>query len=160
MVNKPCCVSFRCTAKWICHTYKCMCAQSRPTLCIPWTVPQAPLSMGFSRQEYCSGWPHPYPRDLPDPGIEHKSPASPTLQADSLPISDHLTYLLRYYRQVKKQQLEPDVEQPTGSKLGKEYVKAIYFHPAYLTYMQRTSCEMLGWMWSTSWNQDCWEKYQ
>ena len=45
--------------------------------------------------------------------------------------------------QVKKQQLEPDVEQQTGSKLGKEYVKAIYYHPANLTYMQSTSCEML-----------------
>ena len=47
---------------------------------------------------------------------------------------------------VKKQQLEPDMEQWTGSKLGKEYVKAVYCHPAYLTYMQSTSCEMLGWM--------------
>ena len=48
--------------------------------------------------------------------------------------------------QIKKQQLEPDMEQRTGSKLGKEYVKAVYCHPAYLTYMQSTSCEMLGWM--------------
>ena len=48
--------------------------------------------------------------------------------------------------QVKKQQLEPDMEQQTGSKLGKEYFKAIYCHPAYLTYMQSTSWEMLGWM--------------
>ena len=48
--------------------------------------------------------------------------------------------------QVKKQQLELDMEQVTGSKLGKEYVKAIYCHPAYLTYMQSTSYEMLGWM--------------
>ena len=48
--------------------------------------------------------------------------------------------------QVKKDQLEPDMEQQTGSKSGKEYVKAIYCHPAYLTYMQSTSCEMLGWM--------------
>ena len=48
--------------------------------------------------------------------------------------------------QVKKQQLEPDMEQQTGSKLGKEYVKAVYCHPVYLTYMQSTSCEMLGWM--------------
>ena len=48
--------------------------------------------------------------------------------------------------QVKKQQLEPDMEQQTGSKLEKEYVNAIYCHPAYLTYMQSTSCEMLGWM--------------
>ena len=48
--------------------------------------------------------------------------------------------------QIKKQQLEPDMEQQTGLKLGKEYIKAVYCHPAYLTYMQRTSCEMLGWM--------------
>ena len=48
--------------------------------------------------------------------------------------------------QVRKQQLELDKEQQTGSKLGKEYVKAVYCHPAYLTYMQSTSCEMLGWM--------------
>ena len=48
--------------------------------------------------------------------------------------------------QVKKQQLEPDMEQWIGSKLGKEYVKAVYCHPAYLTYMQSTSWEMLGWM--------------
>ena len=48
--------------------------------------------------------------------------------------------------QAKKQQLEPDVEQWTGSKSGKEYVKAVYCHPACLTYMQSTSCEMQGWM--------------
>ena len=48
--------------------------------------------------------------------------------------------------QVKKQQLELDMEQQTGSKLGKEYVKAVYCHPAYLTYMQSTSCEMPSWM--------------
>ena len=48
--------------------------------------------------------------------------------------------------QVKKQQLELDMEQQTGSKLGKEYNKAVYCHPAYLTYLQSTSCEMLGWM--------------
>ena len=47
--------------------------------------------------------------------------------------------------QVKKQQLELDMEQ-TGSKLGKEYVKAVYCHPAYLTYMQSTSWEMLDWI--------------
>ena len=50
------------------------------------------------------------------------------------------------YRQVKKQQLEPDMEQQAGSKKRKEYLKAVYCHPAYLTYMQSTSCEMLGWM--------------
>ena len=48
--------------------------------------------------------------------------------------------------QVKKQQLELDVEQWTGSKLGKEYVKAVYCHPVYLTYMQSTSCQMPDWM--------------
>ena len=49
--------------------------------------------------------------------------------------------------QVKKHlQLELDMEQQTSSKLGKEYVKAVYCHPAYLTYMQSTSCEMMGWM--------------
>ena len=48
--------------------------------------------------------------------------------------------------QVKKQQLEPDMEQQIGSKLGKEYVKDAYCHPAYLTYMESTSCKMSGWM--------------
>ena len=48
--------------------------------------------------------------------------------------------------QVKKEQLELDMEQQTGSKLGKEYVKAIYCHPAYLSCMQSTLCEMPGWM--------------
>ena len=48
--------------------------------------------------------------------------------------------------QVKKQQLEPDMKQQTDSKLGKEYIKAVNSHSAYLTYMQSTSCEMLGWM--------------
>ena len=48
--------------------------------------------------------------------------------------------------QVRKQQLELDMEQQTGSKYEKEYVKAGYCHPAYLTNMQSTSCEMLGWM--------------
>ena len=48
--------------------------------------------------------------------------------------------------QVKKQQLELDIEQQTGSKLGKEYIEAVYCHPAYLTYMQSISYEVLGWM--------------
>ena len=48
--------------------------------------------------------------------------------------------------QVRKQQLELDMEQQTGSKLGKEYIKAVYCHPACLTYLQSTACEMLGWM--------------
>ena len=48
--------------------------------------------------------------------------------------------------QVRKQQLELDMEQQTGSRLGKEYIKTVYCHPAYLIYMQSTSWEMLGWM--------------
>ena len=47
--------------------------------------------------------------------------------------------------QVNKLQLEWDMEQRTGSKLGKEYIKVVYYRPAYLTSMQSTSCEMLGW---------------
>ena len=48
--------------------------------------------------------------------------------------------------QVRKQQLELDMEQQTGSKSGKEYVKPVYSHPTYLIYMQSASCEMPGWM--------------
>ena len=48
--------------------------------------------------------------------------------------------------QVRKQQLELDMEQQTGSRSGKEYVKAVYYYTAYLTYMQSISCEMPGWM--------------
>ena len=48
--------------------------------------------------------------------------------------------------QIKKQQLEPDLKQLTGSKLGKEYIKAVHCQPAHLTSMQSTSCEMTGWM--------------
>ena len=54
--------------------------------------------------------------------------------------------LSQFNFKVKKQQLEPDMEQQTGSKLGKEYIKAVCYHPAYSTYMQSTSCEMPGWM--------------
>ena len=56
--------------------------------------------------------------------------------------------------QVRKQQLELDKEQQTGSKSGKKYVKAVYCHPAYLTYMQSTSWETLDWM-KHNWNQNC-----
>ena len=60
--------------------------------------------------------------------------------------------------QVRKHQLEQDIEQQTGSKSGKEYVKAAYCHPAYLTYMQNTSWEMLDWMKHKL--ESRWEKYQ
>ena len=61
-------------------------------------------------------------------------------------IPDHLTCLMRICMQVRKQQLELDMEQQTGSKSGKEYMKAVYCHPAYLIYIQSTSWKMLGWM--------------
>ena len=61
-------------------------------------------------------------------------------------ISDHLTCLLRNVYVAQEAKLELDMEQQTGSKLGKEYVNAIYYHPAYLTSMQSISCEMLGWL--------------
>ena len=61
-------------------------------------------------------------------------------------VSDHLIIFWETCMQVKKQQLKLDMEQWTGSKLVKEYVKAVYCHPSYLTYMQSTSCEMLDWM--------------
>ena len=63
------------------------------------------------------------------------------------------------WMQVKKQQLEPDMEQWTGSKLQKEYVRVTRCHPAYLTFMQNTSWECQAGL-SISWNQDCREKYQ
>ena len=58
-------------------------------------------------------------------------------------IPDHLICLLRNLY-AGQEEMEPDMEQWTGSKLGKEYIKAVYCHPAYLTYMQSTSCEMQG----------------
>ena len=61
-------------------------------------------------------------------------------------ILDHLMCLLWNLKPVKKQQLEWDMKQQTGSKLGREYVKAVYCYPAYLTYMHSTSWETLGWM--------------
>ena len=61
-------------------------------------------------------------------------------------IPDHLTSSWEMCMQVKKQQLELDMDQQTGSTLGKEYIKAVYCHPAYLTYMENTSYEMPDWM--------------
>jgi len=58
-------------------------------------------------------------------------------------IADHLICLLRNLY-ASQEATELDMEQQTGSKLGKEYIKAIYCHPDYLTYMQSTSCKMLG----------------
>ena len=73
-------------------------------------------------------------------------------------IPDHITIFWETCMQVKKQQLEPDIEQ-TSSKMGKEYIKAVYCHVAYLTYMQGTSWEMLGWM-NPKLESRLWEKYQ
>ena len=60
-------------------------------------------------------------------------------------IQDDLTCLLRNLY-AGQEATEPDMEQQTGSKLGKEYIRAVYCHPAYLSYMQSTSCEMPDWM--------------
>ena len=61
-------------------------------------------------------------------------------------IPDDLTCLLRNLYAGQEATVELDMEQLTGSKLGKEYIKVAYCHPAYLTYMQSTLCEMQGWM--------------
>ena len=73
------CVAFPCVGSSLCL---CSCPVAKPglTLATPWTVSrQAPLSLGFSRQEYRSGWSFPPPGGLPDPGIESESPVSPAL---------------------------------------------------------------------------------
>jgi len=61
-------------------------------------------------------------------------------------VPDHLTCLLRNLYVTQEATVRSYMEQLTGSKLGKEYYKAVYCHPAYLTYMQSTSCEVQGWM--------------
>ena len=77
----------------------CSCDQLFVT---PWTIaPQAPLSMGFSRQEYWSGLPFPPPGDLPSPGTEPGSPVSPALQVDSLPLEPLGKSLLSVWLEVK-----------------------------------------------------------
>ena len=72
-------------------------------------------------------------------------------------ISDHLICLLRNLYAGQKAILR--ILQQTGSKLGREYIKAVYCHPAYSSYMQSTSCEMPGWI-KPRWSQDYWDKYQ
>ena len=74
-------------------------------------------------------------------------------------IPDHLTCLLRNLYVGQEATVRTGHEQQIGSKLGMEYIKAVYSHPAYLTYMQSTSYEVPA-RWSTSWNQDCRDKYQ
>ena len=74
-------------------------------------------------------------------------------------IPDHLTCLLRNLHADQEATVRTRHEHQTGSKYGKEYVKAVYCHPTYFTYMQSSSCEMLGLM-NPSWNQDGQEKHQ
>ena len=76
-----------------------------------------------------------------------------------LGIPDHLTCPLRNLYADQKAEVRIRHGIPTGSKLGKECIKAVYCHLIYLTYMHSTSCEMSGWL-KTGWNQDCQEKYQ
>ena len=73
--------------------------------------------------------------------------------------TDHLPCHLRSLYLLKKQQLELDMEQRTGSKLRKEYDKAVYWHPVYFTYMQSTLCKMMGYM-NHKLDQDFWESCQ
>ena len=61
-------------------------------------------------------------------------------------VPDHLTCLVRNLYAGQEATVKPDMEQQIGSKLGKEYIKAVYCHPAYLTYMESTSCKIPGWM--------------
>ena len=72
---------------------------------------------------------------------------------------DYLTCLLRNVYADQEATVRKGYETTDSSKLGKEYVKAVYYHPACLVYIQSTSCKILGWI-SPSWNQDCQEKYQ
>ena len=100
----------------------------------PWNAAyQAPPSMAFSRQEYQSGFPLPSPKtfDCVDYNKLWKF-------LKEMGIPDHLTCLLRNLY-AGQEAIEPDMEQQTGSKLGKEYIKAVYCHPACLTSTQRTS---------------------
>ena len=79
--------------------------------------------------------------------LKHSYHHLPTVQANPFSLGNStLPASWEICMQIKKQQLELDMEQQTGSKLGKEYVKAAYHHSAYVTYMQSTSCEMPGWM--------------
>ena len=74
-------------------------------------------------------------------------------------IPDSLTCLLRNLYAGQEATVITSLKQLMGSKLGMEYIKALYCHPAYLTSMQSTSCEMTA-RWLTNCNQDCWKKYQ
>ena len=87
--------------------------------------------------------PHCCPESTAGQG-DRTGPGLPTFLS-SPTLSFHLLSSIRMYSS-RKQEFELDMEQQTGSKLGKEYVKAVYCHPAYLTYMQSTSWETLGWM--------------
>ena len=129
----------------------------------PWTAAyQTPPSIGFSRQEYWSGLPLPSPLDHQKSKSSRK-PSTSALLIMPKPLTvcfttncgkffkrwEYQTTLPASWEtcmQVKNHQLELDMEQQTGSNLGKEYVKAEYCHPAYLTSMQSTSCKMPDWM--------------
>ena len=110
---------------------------------------QAPVSRRFSRQGYWSRLPFPSPGIFPtqgsNPGLPH---CRQTLYHLSHQEVREVTWPASWEicMRVKKQQLQLDMGQKTGSKSGKDYVKAVYCHSAYLTYMQSTSWEMLGWM--------------
>ena len=74
-------------------------------------------------------------------------------------IPDHLTCLLRNLYAGQEATVRTEHGTTDWFQIGKEHIKAVHCHPAYLTYMQSTWCKTLGWM-KHSWNPDCWEKYQ
>ena len=74
-------------------------------------------------------------------------------------IPDHLTCLLRNLYAGQEATVRTGHGTTDWFQIGKKYVKVVYCHPVYLTYLQSLSCEMPGWL-NHSWNQDCWEKYQ
>jgi len=121
-------------------------------LVTPWTAAhQAPPSMGFSKQEYWSGVPLSSPRKTSNSALlTTPKPLTVWITTNCGKFFKRWKYQTTWSAsweicmQVKKQLLELDMEQRTGSTLGKEYVKAVYCHPAYLTYMQSTACKMLG----------------
>ena len=132
------------------HPYcKCICALPTQSVCFPHIL-FSPEAVNVLRPRQHAGFLDGAEKLLligilsPKEKWQHVRDASNWKEGGWIPLTLSKTW--ETFVQVKKQQLEPDMEQWTGSTLGKECVKDVYCHPAYLTYMQSTSCEMPGWM--------------